>query len=118
MYGGFSLNTLKANVPLKSNTRDEIYPAYGFIGSSLNFPVSPFIELGMDIGDLIDDKLSEGDLLEVDIYYSMGATITFEKAFDISLYHKTYNLYFSEIIESTRQDVKINITGISLSFCF
>jgi|GEM_PF-6162915 len=116
IYGGFSISTLKANVPLENDARDQIYPIYGFIGSSLNYPISPFIELGLDIGDIIEDKSREGDIFEVDIYYSMGVTITFDKAFDISFYHKTYNLYFTEILDTTRQDVYINITGISLSF--
>ena len=116
IYGGFSLNTLKSDIALETNDRNQIYPFYGFIGSSLNYPISPFIELGLDIGDAILDKSSDGEILEVDIYYTAGITITFDKAFDISLYHKTYNLYFTEITDTTRQDVHINITGISVSF--
>ena len=92
-YGGFSLSTLKSDIALERNDRNQIYPFYGFIGSSLNYPISPFIELGMDIGDAILDKSSDGEIIEVDIYYSAGITITFNKVFDVSFYHKTYNLY-------------------------
>ena len=115
-YGGFSFNTLKSNQPLEKDDRNRIYPIYGFMGMTLNYPISPFIELGVDIGDAFEDKVFEGDFLDVDIYYSIGLTFTYKKLFDLSLYHKTYDLYFSEIQDTTIQNVNIDITGINISF--
>ncbi len=115
-YGGLSINTLKSNFPLEKENRNQIYPVYVFMGITLNYPISPFLELGMDLGDALEDKIFEGDFLEVDIYYSYGLTITYKKAFDLSLYHKTYDLYFSEFADTRIQNANIDITGISISF--
>ena len=115
-YGGVSINTLKSNLSLEKENRNQIYPVYGFIGVTLNYPVAPFLELGIDLGDALEDKIFEGDSLDVDMYYSIGLTFTYKKAFDVSLYHKTYDLYFSEILDTTIQNVSIDITGISISF--
>jgi len=117
-YGGFSFNTLKSNLALEKENRQRIYPIYGFAGLTLNYPVSPFIEFGLDLGDAIEDKITEGDIWDIDIYYAAGLTFTYRKDFDFSIYHKTYDLYFNEIQNSAMQNVNIGITGISLSLYF
>ena len=116
MSYGISANTLKSNLDLESSGRNRIYPVYMFIGASLNYPISPFIELGADLGDLIADKAFEGDGTDVDAYYSLGMTFTYKKKIDVSLYYKIYDLYFNELDDPTLQNVSLDVAGISVSF--
>ncbi len=115
---GISLNVIESTIPLERYDRNEIYPVYLFSNIAIDYPVSPFFEFGVDLGDLIWDKLTDGDASDVDIYYSYGLMLTIEQSVSISFYHKTYDLYFNEIYDTTLQNVNLDLTGVSLSYYF
>lgn len=68
-YLGVSANTVRYNMALDSANRNEIYPVYVFAGWSINYPVSPFAEFGIDLGVALLDKVFEGDGQDVDVYF-------------------------------------------------
>ncbi len=115
---GISLNVIESTIPLERYNRNEIYPVYLFSNIAIDYPVSPFLEFGIDLGDFIWDKLTDGDASDVDLYYSYGLTLTIEKSVSISFYHKTYDLYFNEIYDAAFQNVTLDLTGVSLSYYF
>jgi hypothetical protein len=115
---GISINKISSDKSLESNNRNSIYPVYGFANISLNTPITPFIEFGIDLGDFFFDKINEGDALETDIYYSAGIKFKFHKQLYLTIYAKAYELYFNEIDDITIQNVTIDMKGASLAFYF
>ena len=113
---GVSFNTIKSNLALEKAGRNQIYPVYGFANLSFKYAVSPYIELGIDIGDALTDKAFEGDGSDVDVYYSFGIEVRVQKTIGVAFYHKTYDLNFNEINDPTLQNVIIDMTGVSLSY--
>ena len=116
VYFGISANKIRSNLALESASRNEIYPVYVFMGASFNYPVSPFAEFGVDLGDALLDKMFEGDGQDVDVYFSFGLRFAIKKTIEFSVYHKVYDLYFNEINDPTLENVHLHMTGANLSF--
>jgi len=115
---GISLNKISSDQPLENSNRYTIYPVYIFSNIHMNTPITPFLELGIDMGDLLFDKVDEGETFDTDIYYSAGIKIYFSKQFYLTIYAKTYELYFNEINDITIQNTTIDMKGASMAFYF
>jgi len=115
---GISISEITSDKSLERANRHNIYPVYAFASIFLDAPISPFLELGVDLGDLLIDKLDEGHALDTDIYYSAGLKIKFNKQFYLTVYAKTYELYFNEINDITIQNTTLDMKGISMGFYF
>ena len=115
---GISISKITSNKPLESANRHDIYPVYGFANIFFEGPISPFLELGIDLGDFLLDKANEGHAFDSDIYYSAGLKIKFSEQFYLAVYAKTYELYFNEINDITVQNTKLEMKGISMGFYF
>lgn len=115
---GISINNIKSDQALEYSSRKEIYPVYGFVSISLQQAVSPYFEFGMDIGDAMIDDALNGDGQEIDIYYSVGVRLKLQKTVDIAIYHKLYDLRYTDIADPVLQNVILDMTGVSVSFYF
>lgn len=120
---GLSANRIKSGLALASGGRNSITPVY-FLGKfSLNNKISPFVELGFDLGDAMIDSFidaisnnSDDNDNTIDTYFSLGLDFRINKQMDVSLYHKKYNIQYLELNNPTTQSVGLGLTGISVSF--
>lgn len=116
VFYGLSANTLKSDQPLQSSDKNKIYPLHAFVNYSFDYAISPYIEFGMDLGDWIIDEIFDGKGENIDIYYSLGVELRLKKTVAVALYHKVYDLRFSEKNNSGSQNAMISLTGISLTY--
>lgn len=116
LYLGISANIIRSNLALESANRNKIYPVYVFMGLSANYPISPFGEFGLDLGDALLDKIFEGDGQDIDVYFSFGLRLAIKKTIELSVYHKVYDLYFNEMNDPTLQNASLHMTGVNLAF--
>ena len=115
---GISINKISSDQPLENSNRHTIYPVYIFSNIHMNTLITPFLEIGIDMGDLLFDKMNEGDAFDTDIYYSAGIKLQFSKQFYLTIYAKSYELYFNEINDITIQNTTIDTKGASMAFYF
>lgn len=115
---GLSANTITSNLALEHSNRHEIYPVYMFSNISLNYVISPFLEFGVDLGDTLLDKMFDGDGSDIDVYYSYGFRLTIDRTIGVSIYHKTYDLYFNELDDPALQNVTLDVSGVNISYYF
>ena len=114
--GGFSVNHISSNLALASSDRNNIYPVYGFAKFALNSQVSPYIEVGIDLGDSILDDLFDSGGRYIDTYFNVGLTLTTQNKIGVSIYHKKYDIDFNDIGRTPLQKVNLYMTGISFSY--
>lgn len=105
-YGGFSLNRIASSKIIQYGDRKTIYPIYVFFGIKAPWRLSPFIELGGDLGEMIIDSIfrdedEENVINTIDYYYSAGLNFSITDKFLLSLYAKKYNFLYEEYVDST-----------------
>ena len=122
---GISVNRVKSDVALANKGRKSINPVYLFGKLSINHTITPFVEFGFDLGDMIlediSDSLSNDPDADsnddsVDTYYSLGLTLTMGKKYAVSLYHKKYNINYYDINFPNLQEEDLEMNGISFSY--
>lgn len=122
LYGGMSLNYITSSHVIQSGNRQSIYPLFLFIGLRSPSPISPFIEAGADLPELIFDELfddDEEDALDLtDYYLSGGLNITLSDSYSLSLYAKRYRFKYHETVLTNRQRVTADSYGAGLTLHF
>ena len=72
--------------------RTYINPVYLFANFSINYPLSPFIELGIDLGDKLINDIFDGNNRDIDFYYSFGLSLNIDKRLSVAAYYKYYDI--------------------------
>lgn len=101
VYGGVSINYIDSSSVIQHSNRKIIYPVYFVLGVKAPWVVSPFLELGMDLPEMIFDELFNNENVnenEIDYFFSAGAEIQINEEISVSFYAKRYNFYFREDI--------------------
>ena len=103
---GISANKITSSKPLELDNRDTLYPVYAFAKLSLPTPISPYLEVGIDLGDYLLYEIgkeaetntnTEKSADPIDIYYAVGIKTSMRRApIDFSLYLKSYAIIFND----------------------
>ncbi len=104
---GVSANKITSSKPLEIDNRDTLYPVYAFAKLSLPATLSPYVEIGIDLGDYLmyeigkDSEATTNANIEqssdpIDIYGAVGIKTSMRRApIDFSLYLKSYAIVFN-----------------------
>ncbi len=109
IYLGLSLNYIKSSNVIQNGNRKTILPLYFVISVKAPWKISPFVEVGSDIGDAVYRDLfhSEEDAInDVDYYYSGGIEVSINDKTSFVFYSKKYNFLYREfsILNRSRPD--------------
>jgi len=118
LYWGLGFSGVQSDEALESNNRTKVFPVNLILGLRANYTISPYIEFGVDLGDLVVDAIS-GDSTEIDVTGSLGITYKV-KNLNIYAYYKRYSVKFSES-NSASKSVSTNnfgLPGLGISFEF
>jgi hypothetical protein len=118
-YVGFSFSGVQANKSLAPNDRSNIISYYLNIGYRANYLVSPYVELGLDLGDLFIDTIISGESEQVDVTASIGLVYN-TKLLDVFVYYKHYSIKYAESDFDNKRIIKNSLSmpgiGIGLKF--
>lgn len=132
---GISANKIISNQPLEMQDRTTIYPVYAFANLALHTPLTPYVEIGIDLGDYLLNELSKDSSNDhgsieaktdnpVDAYGAIGIKTSMRRApIDFAIYVKSYVLLFNEPHKDANGDQRyagtvITMSGANLIFNF
>ena len=98
-YGGLNLNYITSSMAIQSGNRKTIYPVYLAMGFRAPWKLSPYIEAGADLPELLIDELFGDEINStnvIDYYYSAGLEYSATDRYSFSLYARKYNFRFQE----------------------
>lgn len=122
VYGGVSLNYIHSSTAITYGDRKTIYPIYVFFGLKGPWKISPYIEGGIDLLDIVLDDLFSTEEKDsgvgIDYYYAGGLKLSVTNEFTVSVYAKEYVFKFEE--ELTRRQARLSPSsyGVGVSFHF
>jgi hypothetical protein len=120
-YGGFSLSHIQSSTIIQYNNRKNIYPVYVFVGARAPWKLSPYVELGLDLAELIIDELFHDHtdaVNQIDYYFSVGLEMSVTDSISLSVYAKNYTFIFRENISAPIVNSKINSSGVGIKIRF
>jgi len=119
LYWGLSFSGVQSDESLAPNNRSEIIAYNIILGYRANYFISPYAELGVDLGDLFIDTIISGESEEVDITGSIGLVFN-AKVVDVYLYYKSYSIKYSESdVDNGRVSTnRFAMPGIGIGFKF
>jgi len=127
---GLKAESISSTKLVDDSKEDTIYSLYGFVGWAMNQPISPYLEVGFDLGDVlvsaIDAKLREElDTNECVLTVQTGVcdTIDYYLAFGIQNRPKKYNPFIRTyakwyFLSEDGQDVYLPVLGVSVGMAF
>ena len=116
-YAGLSLNYITSSTAIQSSNRKTIYPFYLAVGFRGPWKLSPYIELGADLPELLIDDLFGDEINStnvVDYYYSGGLEYSATDRLSFSLYAKKYNFRFRENLLAPISKSSLNSYGLGV----
>lgn len=120
VYAGVSLNYINSSTAITYGDRKTIYPVYVFFGLKGPWKISPYIEGGIDLLDIVLDDLFSSDEKDsgvgIDYYYALGLKFSVTNQFTVSVYAKEYVFKFEE--ELTRRQVRLSPGGYGVGVTF
>ena len=119
---GVSFNRIDAGFPVEVDNREVVYPVFTFFNFQANYIVSPFFEVGIDIGDAFVSQALDWSEYPVNSYVSLGVALKPSKEIELSAYVKRYNLDFYEYDEDLDvgriNERFLNVAGASVFVYF
>lgn len=113
-YLGLSLNAVESTEKiLEPSGNKEINQLYFFAGTRAPFALSPFVEVGVDLGDLLfdyNDPHSDRNM-QTNFSYAGGIDLV-GKGFRFVVYKKRYGIYFTETNSTVMRKAFYAVTGI------
>ncbi len=116
-YLGVSLNNIKTDKVIDGDNQTDVNTAFFFGGVKATLPISPYLELGKDLGESFINDVISADLENTDYYLSLGLTTSQKYNLGASIYYKLYSFgYFDGADE--RQRMSVNLPGLRIFFRF
>lgn len=115
---GISASRIKSDKPLVPSGRKIIHPFYVFATFKLNTAITPFAEIGLDLGEIILNEIADEAVEDVDGYYAYGLKTSFNDVVNFAIYRKSYDLYFRSFHDDPPENTVLNMTGASIIINF
>ena len=76
-YYGFAVSQITSDTQISEYGNPYImYPVYGYAGYALDLPITPFVEYGIDLVDVMFADTADGERNTVDTYFAIGGMVT------------------------------------------
>lgn len=117
VYIGVNINNVTATQAIADDEKSDTQTAFVFAGVKLNLPISPYLELGKDLGDSLINDIIPADVNVMDNYITVGLTTSQKFPVGASVYYKYYTFRYSDKNDD-HQSNSFGATGIRLFFRF
>ncbi len=79
-YYGFTISQIRSDIQISEyGDPYTMYPVYGYVGYALNLPLTPFVEYGVDMVDVMFSDTSDGSGEFVDTYVAIGGMVQLKR---------------------------------------
>jgi len=117
VYFGVSINNIKADKVIDSDNKTDMDTAFFFGGVKTTLPISPYLELGKDLGKSFINDVISADLDNTDYYLALGLTTSQKYNLGASIYYKFYLFGYTDG-EDKQQREFIDLPGLRVFFRF
>ena len=121
LYGGVSLNYIHSSTVIQDSDRRTIYPLMFFMGLKAPSKVTPFVEAGVDLPEVLFDEMFDNEENSIDLtdyYLASGLEIALSKELSLSFFAKKYVFKYQGATLNITNKVRTDSYGIGLTMHF